>query len=352
MHNVQVTSTAAAPGAMDGVSVSVVVPCLNGARFIERLLDAIRTQDESPLEVIIVDGGSTDGTPALLDLYHERYSDFPLITQTARPGIIPASLNAGIRLARGNVIVRLDVRSCPRPDYVRRAVTTLLTTGAGVVGGRWEIEPGAQTAVGRGIAWAVQHPLGAGDAAYRVWRRDGAPFPVDTVPFGCFKAELWDMLGGYNEALFANEDYEFNWRVRAAGKTVLLDPSIVSKYASRGDFSQLVRQYFRYGWWKAQMLKQHPASIRARQILPAMFVAGMIVLAIGAVANTSVASLFYAATLAYLIVVGAVSIGIAGRRRAWSALVVLPMVFCTIHFGWGMGVLVNGFTCGRWPRWK
>lgn len=332
--------------------ISVVVPCLDGARHIQGLLDAIDVQDTAPLEVIVVDGGSRDGTQAILERYRTLHPRFPLQVLESRRADIPVVLNAGIREARGEIIVRLDVRTRPRPDYLRRAVNTLREVGQGVVGGRWEVEPGSETSLARAIAWAVQHPLGAGNAAYRVGRTDGAPFSVDTVPYGCFEKRLWNALGGFNERLLTNEDYEFNYRVRSARQPVTLDPLLVSKYVARAELSSLARQYFRYGWWKAAMLKQYPQSIRIRQFLPAAFVAGMASLAAAAGVTQGGAAWFFAAAIAYLFVLTMVSAGIARRNRAPETFYLLPLVFLAIHFAWGTGFWLNTLTAGKWPRWR
>lgn len=333
-------------------AVSVVVPCLNEADHVERLLDAVRLQDQAPLEIVVVDDGSTDGTQAILDRYRARHPEFPLTVITLPPGDIPVSLNAGIRRATGDVIVRLDAHSCPRPDYLRRVATTLQMTGAGGVGGRWEIEPGRQTVVGHAIAWAVQHPLGAGDTAYRVGGREDPPIPVDTVPYGCFEKSLWEALGGFNERLLTNEDYEFNYRVRCMERPVLFDPSVVSTYVARGDFLGLARQYFRYGWWKAQMLTRHPRALRWRQAIPVAFVSAIALLGVLSFAQAAFIPWLMALGLLYLAVVTVASVGVAWQRREWKTLPVLPLVFATIHFAWVGGALSSLVTLGRWPRWR
>jgi len=332
--------------------LSVVVPCLDEAPYIESLLEAIRLQDRPPFEVIVVDGGSTDGTQGVVARYCLEHPNPPVTIVVQPNGRIPVSLNAGIRAASGDVIARLDAHSRPRPDYLGRLVGLLLESDPGVTGGRWEIEPGRPSRMGHAIAWAVQHPLGAGDAAYRLVAGDGRIRPVDTVPFGCFRKAVWAELGGFNETLQANEDYEFNYRVRRSGRRVLLDPGAVSIYAARGTLGQLARQYFRYGWWKLAMLKRYPRALRWRQAVPMLFVGVLGVL--GAASLISPSGLPWLGVTAggYLLVLGLVSPDIARRRRAWRTLPVLPLAFITVHFAWGCGAWVNGLTFGCWPRWR
>jgi succinoglycan biosynthesis protein ExoA len=339
--------------------VSVIVPCRNERASVIELLDDLTRQDYPLAEVIIVDNASTDGTWDALQAYRSTHPAYPLrIVKCERIGQ-PAALNTGIRAATGEVIVRMDAHSRPDASYVNLGVHTVCDSGAGVAGGVWEIVPGRPTIVAQAIARGVSHPMGAGDAAYRTGRSFHEPLPVDTVPFGCFLKSTWEQLGGFNERVLTNEDYEFNYRVRQSGRPVILDPRIRSTYYARPTLTALAVQYFRYGWWKAQMLKAHPKSLRWRQAVPAAFVAG-----VGALAALTTALgvagrpvLFGVSALALLGLLGfyAGALGyaawrISGGRRTWGIFPVLPIVFAIIHFCWGAGVLVNVLSLGSWPR--
>lgn len=332
--------------------ISIVIPCLNEAAHLPRALDAIARQNLRPLEVIVVDAGSDDGSPAVVEAYAARYPELELRVLSGIWDAIPAVLNAGIQAAVGDVIVRLDGHSVPAADYLSRVTRALEETGAGVAGGNWRVVPGADTVTARAIARAVSHPLGAGDAAYRIAKRAPGRSSVDTVPFGCFRRETWEHLGGFNEGLLTNEDYEFNYRVRSSGRQVVLDPSVACEYVARPTLGALGRQYFRYGWWKAQMLKANPASLRLRQAIPALFVPGLLALAIG-----SFFSLWLAYTLLIILVVYGATIGGAALHTAMKRndLVAAPAIaaaFATVHLAWSTGALVNMLTRGQWPRWR
>jgi succinoglycan biosynthesis protein ExoA len=348
--NYSAASDAARPVAPpEAPRVSVVVPCRNEARSVERLLDALRAQDWRVHEVVVVDDGSNDGTPGVVHDYGLRYPEFPLRLIASHGVGIPAAVNAGAGAASGDVLIRLDAHSCPAPDYVRWSVQALDAENAGVTGGVWEIAPGAATLRARAIARAVAHPMGAGDAAYRTGRTLAHAEDVDTVPFGCFRKALWQEVGGLNERLLTNEDYEFNYRVRRSGRRVVLDPRVRSTYFARTTLRALAHQYFRYGWWKAEMLKDNPASLRWRQAVPVAFVGTCWLLAAGAPFLPAVRWLLAGFLAVYLLALGAASTQICGGRRTWRILPFLPAAFAAIHFAWGTGVLVNLVTFGRWP---
>jgi hypothetical protein len=205
-----------------------------------------------------------------------------------------------------------------------------------VVGGVWDIRPGGEGWIAAGIAEAASHPLGVGDAWYRLNPAEG---PVDTVPFGAFRRSLFEEMGGYDESLLTNEDYEFNTRVRQGGGVVWLEPAVRSTYIARAKLSELARQYGRYGYWKLKMLQRHPGSLRWRQALPPLFVASLIGLGLLSIFWLPARFLLLVETLVYLLVLIAAGLQAAIRRRVPPLLLSLPLAITTMHLSWGSGFL-------------
>jgi cellulose synthase/poly-beta-1,6-N-acetylglucosamine synthase-like glycosyltransferase len=314
---------------------SVIVPCYNEADTIGLLLEAVARQDigRDRLEVVIADGMSEDRTRQVVQEVAARYKDLRvrIVDNPARS--IPAALNRAVDAAHGSVLIRLDAHSIPSDDYVRRCLETLQSTGAANVGGAWEIRPRGEGWVARAIARAASHPLGAGDARYRI---QGSPGAVDTVPFGAFRREWIERVGPFDETLLTNEDYEFNYRLRRAGGRVWFDPSIRSTYFARSRLSELWAQYARYGYWKARMLLRHPASLRWRQALPPVFVA-LTAAGLAAAAWWPPARwLLGIQWLAYGVVLVGAGLVAALRFKDGPLIVGLPAAWLTMHFAWGL----------------
>jgi glycosyltransferase involved in cell wall biosynthesis len=196
--------------------VSVIVPCYNEQDTIRPLLEAIcrQTYPRQQIEVIVADGLSTDLTREVIAGFQCDNPDLNLVLVDNPKRIIPAGLNRALEAARGDIIVRLDAHSVPYPDYVMSCVEALEAGYGESVGGVWEIRPGGEGWLARSIAAAAAHPLGVGDARYRL---GGEAQVIDTVPFGAFRRSLVGQVGFFNETLLTNEDYEFNVRVRQAG---------------------------------------------------------------------------------------------------------------------------------------
>jgi glycosyltransferase involved in cell wall biosynthesis len=318
--------------------VSLIVPCYNEQAGISLLLEAIRVQkyllDE--LEVVIADGISTDGTREAIQDYASQHPELNIRLIDNPQRIIPAALNVAIEAAEGHVIIRLDAHSAPKPDYVDRCLDALEETGAANVGGVWEIQPGAETWTARAIAAAASHPLGAGDARYRI---SGEPGPVDTVPFGAFRREWLEKVGPFNEELLTNEDYEYNVRIRKAGGVVWFDPSIRSIYFARPDLRSLARQYWRYGFWKVRMLRLYPGTLRWRQALPPIFVLSTVILAALALPFLLARLLLAVQLGAYLLITTCASVMESIRRKDMELILGFPPAIWTMHFSWGAGFL-------------
>ncbi len=221
------------------------------------------------VEVVIADGRSTDGTREKVTAFQGAHPELSICLVDNPKRNIPAGLNAALAAARGQYIIRLDAHSMPIPEYVERCVTGLQAGLGENVGGVWEIKPRGKGLIQRAMAIAAAHPLGVGDARYRYAAQAGY---VDTVPFGAFRREVFDRFGTFDEGLLTNEDYEFNARLRQAGGRIWLDPAIRSTYFVRPNLAALAKQYWRYGFWKWQMLRRYPKTLRWRQALPPLFV--------------------------------------------------------------------------------
>jgi len=251
---------------------------------------------------------------------------------------IPAALNLAIRESRGEIIVRLDAHSQPNSEYVERCVQALEEGKGTNIGGVWEIRPGGKSWVAESIAAAASHRLGVGDAKYRLNPKAGE---VDTVPFGAFRHELIGQIGGFDETLSANEDYEFNTRIRQSGGVVWLDPRIRSTYFARATFLSLAQQYWRYGFWKWRMLKRNANTIRWRQALPPVFVASLIILIVGSFWFLPARRLFTYEISLYVLILILAGFEAAFRiHRPWLV-VGLPLSIMIMHLSWGGGFLYS-----------
>jgi len=330
-------------------TVSVIIPCYNEEATIGLLLEAIcgQTYPREFIEVIIADGISTDQTRNVINKYVLQYPGLFLKIVDNPRRIIPAALNTAIRASTGEIILRLDAHSIPRQDYIERSVKNLELGLGDNVGGVWMIEPGGEGWMAKSISLAAAHPLGVGDAMYRLGTSAGV---VDTVPFGAFYRSTLEQVGGYDESLLTNEDYELNTRIRMNGRRVYLDPEIRSVYYARANLAQLAHQYWRYGYWKYRMLKRYPSTLRWRQAIPPVFVLGILILILAGIWLPVARWFLLGGLLFYIGVLMATSITRAIKGNNILLILGVPLAIATMHCCWGSGFLWSLATSIFEPR--
>ena len=325
--------------------VSVIVPCYNEQSTIRLLLDALhqQTYPRAQMEVIISDGMSQDRTREEVAAFQKDFPDLEVRLVDNPRRNIPSGVNRGIEAARGEIIVRFDGHARPYPDYVEKCVQAHREGRGANVGGVWEIHPGADTWIAKSIAVAAAHPLGVGDALYRHAKQAAE---VDTVPFGSFHRRLIEKVGSFDEKLLTNEDYEFNARVRKSGGKIWLDPSIRSIYFSRGTLSELIQQYWRYGFWKWRMLRGYPETLRWRQALPPAFVLSLIVLIVLSIFIPFAKVVLAAELVVYLSILLVAGFYAALQKRKAYLIAGLPLSILAMHIAWGSGFLWSILSSG------
>jgi glycosyltransferase involved in cell wall biosynthesis len=317
--------------------VTVVIPARNEAASIGACLDSVRAQTHRDLQVVVVDGASEDTTVEVVRTHMASDPRIELLHHQALT--IPSSLNQAVRAARGRWLVRVDAHSTVGPDYVALAVERL-RAGWGGVGGRKEAV--ARTSAGRAIAVALGSRLGVGGSTYHYGT---AEEDVDHIPFGAYPLDVVRELGGWDETLVANEDYEFDYRVRETGRRLLFDPRLVIRWHCRETVPDLYRQYRRYGSGKADVVRLHPTSLSPRHLMPPAFVA---YLAAGALLGVRHPQRLLVMLAPYAAGVAAESVRCAPRLAPQDRRH-LPAAFVAMHVGWGVGFWQRVLTRRRGP---
>ncbi|MDW8119910.1 MAG: glycosyltransferase family 2 protein, partial [Chloroflexota bacterium] len=311
--------------------VSAIIPCRNEERHIADCLDSIVANDypKERLEVLVVDGQSTDRTRAIVQDYARRYPFIRLLDNPKR--IIPSAMNIGIRSARGEVIMKMDAHSTYAPDYIRRCVEALLEYGADNAGGRLVHTPGANTLTAHAIARALMHPFGSLNSFFRV----GSPGPrwADTAAFGCYRREVFERIGLFREDLTRSSDIDFNRRLLRQGGKILLVPAAVGYYRSDTTLGKFLRHNLSDGFWATYPLR-FGTALRPRHYAPI----GLLTLFLGLVALGVWRPLLGVLPALMLGGYAAISLTVAVRtalreKRA-GYIVALPLAFAIRHAGY------------------
>jgi succinoglycan biosynthesis protein ExoA len=313
-------------------AVDVVIPALDAASTLDACLDAVLDQDyDGSIGVTVAVGPGRDAT---WEIAEARAAADPRVVVVANPtGRTPVGLNLATAKGSATIVARVDAQSILPPRYLRRAVETLGRTGAANVGGVQR--PVGDDGLQRVIAVGMCSPFGAGPARFR---RDGYEGPTDTVYLGVFRRDALEAVGGFDETLDRNQDYELNWRLRDAGHQVWLDPALVVTYRPRATFRRLASQYYQYGAWKRHVLTRNPRSLQPRQTVAPLLVIGLVISAVELVRGRLRGLMLPAAYTGAALVVARDARPDLPRK---SDRYLLMAVFATMHVAWGAGFLIG-----------
>lgn len=237
------------------MKVSVIVPCRNEKDYVVPFIDSLTKQKGfHEFQVIIADGDSNDGTGRLLEDASQKYTNIIILRNPKK--IVSSGLNLALSHSSEEVIVRMDMHTTYKSDYVHQCVNTLLNADSEVwcVGGPWQPQPN-KSFIGRAISEAFNNRVVSGNSRSRDLNFSGT---VDTVYLGCWHKDRLIELGGFDEELVRNQDDELCLRIRLNfGKKILQNAEIRSYYEPRASLAKLFMQYYQYGYWKAKVAKKH-----------------------------------------------------------------------------------------------
>jgi GT2 family glycosyltransferase len=319
---------------------------LNEETRVEGIIADIAAQKfAGELELLVADGGSSDDSVGRLRAAAAR-NRVPLTLVENRQRLIPHALNACIRRARGDLVIRMDCRARYPADYLERCIAAVEATGAWNVGGL--TIPVGQSRGERAVACAVDNPFGGIG-----WTRHASSrghVEVDTVYGGAFRREAFESVGLFDESLPRNEDEDFNMRLRQAGGRVILDPRISVLYTPRDSAVELFTQYLGYGRGKVDLIWKHGRMVSLRSMAPLAFVASVATLGAASMRSRPARRLLNAELTAY----GgcALAFGVRALVRRRESMLLLPnvvAVFPVLHVGYGAGML-DGFARLCWTE--
>ncbi len=326
-------------GAVAGaIDCSVLVPVYNEARYIEPTVAAMRRQRyDGELELLFADGGSSDGTKAILEALAREDPRLRVLDNPRRS--VSSGLNLALKHARGRWIVRMDAHTVYPDDYIARGIERLRAGGTPWVSG--PPVPKGHGRVSRAVALALSTSLGRGGS--RKWgrasERDQPELELDAGVFG----GVWQRTtlleyGGWDERWVSNEDAEMAGRFLERDQRLICLPAMAAEYVPRDSLPGLWRQYAAYGRYRVRTATRHPVTMRRSHILPPAVVLNAGLALAGPAKLRALARLGAALHVAGLVLTGLRALPEA-EMPTDAALV--PVVLGTMHLAWGWGALAG-----------
>lgn len=326
--------------------VSIVIPCRNEEKFIGKCLESLVSQDylrlrqglggqaKEKMEILVVDGMSSDKTREIVQKYRQKVPYIKLLDNPQK--FTPFALNIGIKNCSGEIVMFIGAHAVYENDYVSKCVKYLLEYNADNVGGILETLPKENTLEARAIAFCLSDFFGAGSSYFRI--SSSKPRWVDTIFGGCVKKEVFQKIGFFNEKLIRSQDIEFNKRLRESGGKILLVPDIKIGYFPTTDIFAFLKHNFYDGVWATYPLKMGIKIFSKRHLIPLVFVLAFFT-------TLCFSWFFYPAKLLFDLIFGSYfilsfcfSMKIA-LKNGFNFLFLMPVVFAVRHFGYGLGSL-------------
>ena len=326
--------------------ISIILPIRNEAKYIKQILESILYQRdiEQEIEILIVDGMSTDGTRDIIIKYQKDHPNIHLIDNPEK--IVSTGFNRALNESKGDIIIRVDGHCEIALDYIQKCIEYLEKINADCVGGATEHV--ASGLVGKSIKMAQSSFFGVGGVSFRKKVEKGEY--VDTLAFGAYKREVFDQLGGYDEELVRNQDDEFNFRMIQNDGKIWLDPSIKSTYTQRNSFTGLFKQYFQYGFYKVRVAQKRRGIASWRHLVPGIFVLSLLIGFFLFIIKSDPYFLFLVGMPYLLFSLIFTLLEIFKSPKHVFSLTVLPLTFFILHFSYGLGFLLG--LVYFWNKWN
>jgi glycosyltransferase involved in cell wall biosynthesis len=319
------------------VDVSVLVPVYNEQEHIRQSVAAMQAQRfDGTVELLFADGRSEDRTREILE---ELARSDPRIRVFDNPLHNTASgLNVCLREARGEYVARMDAHTIYTDGYLAAGVQRLRRGDTEWVSG--PAIPSPTGVVSRAVALALASRMGRGSS--RKWSDDLAgarECELDTGVFGgIWRRERLLQAGGWDERWPINQDSEMAARFLERGARLVCLPQMAGYYVPRNSLRSLVRQYYRYGFFRARTFRRHPRSMRRSHLIAPSLAVTLLAAVLAPRAVRFRARIALAGYLAALLATSASSVRRSGQRREGAMLLgVLP----AMHLGWGFGTLAG-----------
>lgn len=319
--------------------ISIVCPVFNEEAYISTCVDSILAQDYpmGDIEVLFVDGMSTDKTRLILSYYMKDHPFIYILDNPLR--VVPVAMNIGIKASKGNVIIRLDAHATYPPNYFSVLVNRLIELNADNVGAVCQTDVLHKNGKTLAIKEVLSNKFGVGNSIFRLGTDD--VIDVDTVPFGCWRREVFDKYGCFNNRLIRNQDIELNKRILRGGGRVCLVPDTYCIYLARETLKGIAKNNFANGKWNILTIyyTKQLDSLSIRHFIPLFFILSLLVPALLFVFYLP---FFYVSLLSlflYLIVLGKVCFTLSLKKSL--NFFYLFATFSVLHISYGWGSLVG-----------
>ena len=315
-------------------SVSILLPIRNEEDFIGQTLKSIIEQDypKEKLELVIADGGSNDGTITKINKLKKEFFNLKILHNKHKT--MPKGFNLALNSSKSDIVLMLGGHSVLPKNYISKSVENLKNYNSSCAGG--VIQAFGDGFWGNVIARSISSVFGVGNVPFRI--KNSKSGYVNSIPFGCYKRSIFDIIGKLDEELIRNQDDEFNFRMNQFGYKIWQDSSLVIKYFCRLSLKKLFNQYLQYGIYKVRVIQKRRSLISFRHIIPSLFLISLFVPSI----SIYIFLAYFLSGLYFSIKINKFNI---------TKLIACQITFFIIHLSYGLGFIFGQFRfINKWKK--
>lgn len=315
--------------------LTVICPIYNEEKYIAKCIESIMQQDfpKDKLEVLFIDGMSKDRTREIINSYLPKCPYIRVLDNPMK--IVPYAMNKGILEAKGEVIIRIDAHTIYEKNYFSTLVKRLYDLGADNVGAVCKTDVLNKNSKTLAIREVLSNRFGVGNSIFRTGI--DRVMEVDTVPFGCWRREVFDKYGLYDVRLVRNQDIELNKRILRGGGKIFIVPDTYCTYLARETFSGLAKNNFGNGKWNiltVYFTKQFD-SLSLRHFIPLIFVLSLVIPTLLSTIFLPLILFSLLSLLAYILLLGSVSLKLSITKRLNFFFLLISFIVLHVSYGWG-----------------
>lgn len=292
-----------------------------------------QTYPKDKYEIIVIDGGSTDGTLDIIKELQDTYNtnSFSIRVVPNPKKILATGWNIGIQSAKGEYVVRIDAHATAEKDFIEKSVETMIRVDAVCVGGK--LTSKSLNGEDNVISYVLSSPFGVGNSSFRVSDEEGY---ADTAVYGLYKKDIFEKAGYFDEEMVRNQDIEMHSRIKKVGGKFYFNPEIKSTYYTRNTVKKMLKQAYGNGQWNMVLLKKGSGALSIRHLVPFLFVLGVI----GSIILGFVHPVFWMIGIAVIILHLCLGIYFAYKKsKKLNQILAMPFLFISLHFAYGLGYI-------------
>lgn len=326
--------------------VSFIIVAYNEEHTLKEVFNNIKNQDypHKLIEIILVDGMSTDNTKNIMMDFSDKEEDFLRIVVKDNPKrTLPCGWNIALKESQGDVIIRVDGHSTIPKNFISKNIECI-KSGEKICGGHRPNIIDEETPWKKTLLLAETSMFGSSIAPYR---RNIENTYVTSVFHGAYSREVFEKVGYYNELLARTEDNDMHYRMRKSGYKICFNPKIVSYQHTRNSLKKMLKQKYLNGYWIGLTMGVNPKCFSIYHFIPLMFILAIIFTTILMIKGYSILSI---AMWSMYIICNLFMSFISIKNEKFNIYnLMLPILFLLLHLSYGCGTLLGLI---KMPFWK